>query len=301
MEDPLLFELAGTARRQPVTDPAPRPDEEARGLITSRAVRNAPDPPGGVVGNRRQLRWMLPLVIVSGAFVAFSLPPYLTFDPSRARLPGLREGFPLYYPLLVMHILFGSVALLAGCLQVWPWLRRHHPVVHRMSGRVYLFGGVLPAGIAVLGVAPLSSTGFVSQVGNTLLALLWLPITIAGYRRARQRRFAEHREWMIRSFALTTSIVMNRLWLVALLVVLSPQVDTRFGGDQDAMLIAAAGASVWLSWVVNLLVAEWWLQRGRAARGCHEEGCRPRETTTRGHPGGRVASGHVRTAGGRSP
>ena len=40
----------------------------------------------------------------------------------------------------------------------------------------------------------------------------------------RQRRFAEHREWMIRSFALTTS-------------------------------------------VVNLLIAEWWLQRGRAAGG----------------------------------
>ncbi|MGH3977844.1 MAG: hypothetical protein ACRDRZ_02400 [Pseudonocardiaceae bacterium] len=32
------------------------------------------------------------------------------------------------------------------------------------------------------------------------------------------------------------------------------------------MINAAAGASVWLSWVVNLLVAEWWLQRGRAAR-----------------------------------
>lgn len=116
----------------------------------------------------------------------------------------------------------------------------------------------------MLAVAPLSSTGFVSQIGNTMLALLWLPITIAGYRMARQRRFAEHREWMIRSFALTTSIVMNRLWLVLYLVVLSPRVDTTFGGDETAMIHAAAGASVWSSWVVNLLVAEWWLQRARS-------------------------------------
>ncbi len=101
---------------------------------------------------------------------------------------------------------------------------------------------MLPAGIAVLGVAPLSSTGFVSQVGNTMLALMWLPITIAGYRMARQRRFAEHREWMIRSFALTTSIVVNRLWLIVLIIVLSPQVDTTFGGDQEAMITAAASA-----------------------------------------------------------
>ncbi|MGH4009013.1 MAG: hypothetical protein ACRDTH_12810 [Pseudonocardiaceae bacterium] len=57
---------------------------------------------------------------------------------------------------------------------------------------------------------------------------------------------------------------MNRLWL--LLLVLWPQLDTTFGGDQTAMINTAAGASVWLSWMVNLLVAEWWLQRGRAAR-----------------------------------
>ena len=42
--------------------------------------------------------------------------------------------------------------------------------------------------------------------------------------------------------------------------------DTTYGGDQTAMITAAANATVWLSWVVNLLVAEWWLQRGRATR-----------------------------------
>ncbi|MGH4025578.1 MAG: DUF2306 domain-containing protein, partial [Pseudonocardiaceae bacterium] len=240
------------------------PDQPAAGPAKATAVAEPSGRPPRTTAPWRQLRWFVPLALVSVAFVAFSLPPYLTFDPSQSRLPGTRDGFPLYYPLLVTHIFFGSVALLAGCLQVWPWLRRHHPAVHRMSGRVYVFGGVLPAGVAVLGVAPLSSTGFVSQVGNTFLALLWLPITIAGYRMARQRRFAEHREWMIRSFALTTSIVVNRLWVILLVVVLSPQVGTTFGGAQDAMITAAANAGVWLSWVVNLLVAEWWLQRGRA-------------------------------------
>ncbi|HEX2299151.1 MAG TPA: DUF2306 domain-containing protein, partial [Pseudonocardiaceae bacterium] len=246
------------------TNPAAPAAQPAAGPATATVLGEPPGSPPRTGARRRQLRWFVPLAVVCVAFVAFSVPPYLTFDPSQSRLPGTRDGFPLYYPLLVTHIVFGSVALLAGCLQVWPWFRRHHPAAHRMIGRVYLFGGVLPAGIAVLGVAPLSSTGFVSQVGNTFLALLWLPTTIAGYRMARQRRFAEHREWMIRSFALTTSIVVNRVWVILLVVVLSPQVDTTFGGDQDAMITAAANASVWLSWVVNLLVAEWWLQRGRA-------------------------------------
>ncbi|MGH3907643.1 MAG: DUF2306 domain-containing protein [Pseudonocardiaceae bacterium] len=190
-------------------NPTTSPDEPT----VATAVNEPPGLPRGKSRSRRQLRWFVPLAVLLVAFVAFSLPPYLTFDPSQSRLPATRDGFPLYYPLLVTHIFFGSVALLAGSLQVWPWFRQRYPAAHRMSGRVYIFGGVLPAGIAVLGVAPLSSTGFVSQVGNTMLALLWLPITIAGYRMARQRRFAEHREWMIRSFALTTSIVVNRLWV----------------------------------------------------------------------------------------
>jgi hypothetical protein len=64
---------------------------------------------------------------------------------------------------------------------------------------------------------------------------------------------------MIRSFALTTSIVVNRFWGIALYFVLLPQLDTTFGGDETAMVMEAAEASVWLSWVVNLLIAEWWL------------------------------------------
>lgn len=210
--------------------------------------------------------WIAPLLLVVVAFLAFSVPPYLTFDPSQSRIPPFRDGFPLFYPLLVAHILFGTVAVLTACLQVWPWLRRRHPAVHRWAGRAYVFGGVLPAGVAVLGVAPYSSTGFVSQIGNTMLALLWLPITVAGYRMARQRRFAEHRKWMIRSFALTTSIVVNRVWLVVFLIILSPQLSTTFGGDEKAMTDAVAGASVWCSWVVNLLIAEWWLQHRNPIR-----------------------------------
>lgn len=254
-----------------MTNPTTLPEEPPPAPTTSVGAPPGQRPgPGRQNGqhrqdrHRRQLRWVLPLALVCVAFVAFSLPPYLTFDPSQSRLPGTRDGFPLFYPLLVTHIVFGSVALLAGCLQVWPWFRQRYPAAHRVTGRVYVFGGVLPAGIAVPGVAPLSSTGFVGAVGNTMLALLWLPITIAGYRMARQRRFAEHREWMIRSYALTTSIVVNRLWLIVLIIALSPRVDSSFGGDQAAMINAAAGASIWLSWVVNLLVAEWWLQRGRA-------------------------------------
>lgn len=125
-----------------MTDTTTPPVMNAAGSEPGAAAPGPGRPRGG--GRGRQLRWVLPLGLACVAFVAFALPPYLTFDPSRSRLPAFREGFPLYYPLLVTHIIFGSVALLAGCMQVWPWFRRRHPVAHRMIGRVYVFGGCCP-------------------------------------------------------------------------------------------------------------------------------------------------------------
>jgi hypothetical protein len=204
------------------------------------------------------------LLVVVALFLALELPAYVGFDPAASRVPA-RPDLPLHYPLLVAHILFGSVALVTACLQIWPWLRRAHPVVHRWSGRVYLFGGVLPGGLAVLAVAPVSSTGPISAAGNTALAVLWLATAVAGFRAARARRFADHRRWMLRSVALTFSIVVNRVWLVAYLLLFTP----FLGDDPAALTLAAAGASVWTSWVVNLLVVEWWVLRP-PRRGRHQ-------------------------------
>ena len=55
-----------------------------------------------------------------------------------------------------------------------------------------------------------------------MLGLLWLVTGLAGYRAARQRRFADHRRWMLRSVALTWSIVANRGWLVICLRLFAP-------------------------------------------------------------------------------
>ncbi|GLW12367.1 hypothetical protein Misp01_74950 [Microtetraspora sp. NBRC 13810] len=58
-----------------------------------------------------------------------------------------------------------------------------------------------------------------------MLALLWLGSTAAGYRMARRRRFAEHRRWMLRSFALTFSIITNRIWGMIVVLTLGPSLE----------------------------------------------------------------------------
>lgn len=203
--------------------------------------------------------WIAPLAIVTGLFLATSLPRYVGLDPAQSLVPTDRG--PAFYPALVTHIFTGSIMLSAAVLQLWPWLRAHHPRVHRWSGRVYV-ASAIPTAIAALVVAQFPSGGVAQQVANTMMGTLLLTFTLLGYRAVRQRRFADHREWMIRSTALAFSIVTNRFWSTFLIAVYVPGALTdpsiQFGSPE---IEGAAIASAWVSFVVNLLFAEWWIHR----------------------------------------
>jgi uncharacterized membrane protein YozB (DUF420 family) len=203
---------------------------------------------------------IVPLLLLVVAFIAFSVPPYLTLDPARSRVP-VGDAVRGYYPLLVAHVICGSIALLTACLQIWPWLRMRFPDVHRRTGRVYVFAGVLPAGAIGLVIGALTPFGPVLRASNVVLALVWLTVTITGYRAGRQYRVADHRRWMIRSVVLTLSIITNRVWAVVWVLALVPQLQTTFGGSEALMVQTIAGLSGWLGWVLPLLVTEWWLDR----------------------------------------
>ncbi|WP_433268028.1 DUF2306 domain-containing protein [Actinosynnema sp. CS-041913] len=212
-----------------------------------------------------QRPWVLPLGFLVVAFVSFSLPRYLTLDKAQSMVPQ-PGNHTWHYPILVGHVIFGSIAILTCVLQIWPWFRQKHPTWHRRVGRIYVFAGVLPAGVMAFAIGIVSPFGPMLQVGNVILSLLWLGTTIAGYRMARRKRYVDHRRWMIRSFALTLSIITNRIWGVVAAITLTPQLDTTFGGSEIALLYTQAGVSAWVGWVLPLLIAEWWLERGDARK-----------------------------------
>ncbi|MFD7308127.1 DUF2306 domain-containing protein [Promicromonospora sp. NPDC059942] len=202
----------------------------------------------------------LPAVVVL-AFLAFSLPRYLSLDPGQSLVPST---FPGHYVLLVSHIGFATVAMTTGLFQAWPWFRRKFRVAHRRLGRVYVFGGVLPASVLAGVIGAASPFGPMSAVSHVFLAVLWFSCTVAGIGAARRRRFDTHREWMVRSYVLTMSIITNRLWHFVWMPVLGPQVDTWFQGSEVAMLQTEMALTNWLGWTVPLVVAEALLIRRRA-------------------------------------
>lgn len=194
--------------------------------------------------------WVLPAWIGIGAFLVYAVPNYLTFDPNTAQIPFLRKDWPAHYIMVVGHVWFGTLTMVTMCIQIWPWVRRHYPALHRWSGRVYVFGGVLPTSLLAFGIVPFAA----GPPGNTIGGLLWLAATIAGWRAVRQRRFRDHRRWMIYSFALTLQIVWGRVLLLVLPLVPGYNFD-----DPHTQSITLEAIS-WLGFVINLLAAQFYLE-----------------------------------------
>ena len=153
--------------------------------------------------------------------------------------------------LLPAHAALGATALLLGFLQLIPRLRNGYPRFHRWVGRTYALSCLL-GGAAGLVLAFGASTGAVTTFGFGTLAVLWMGTTAMGWRMARAGRFADHRRWMIRSFAVTFAFVTFRLELQIGVVLLGLPFEVSY-----------QGAAV-LCWITNLLVAELILRRGQA-------------------------------------
>jgi len=192
--------------------------------------------------------WVVALIVIVVFNLLYALPRYLSLDPSRSRVP-LDPGFPQHFGVIVAHVVTGNVAMVTVFLQLMPWIRRSRPALHRATGMVYVFAGALPSALLALVLLPFSAAP-AGKVGLATMAVLWIATTLTGFRMALLHRYAEHRRWMTYSFALALGTSWGRVISIALL---------HIPGFHLGLLTLLDVAN-WLGWVVNLLIAQWWLE-----------------------------------------
>jgi uncharacterized membrane protein len=149
-------------------------------------------------------------------------------------------------PWLPIHAGFAATALLIGPLQFLPRLRMRFPKVHRNIGKTYVIA-CLAAAPAGLVLATGSDAGPIAQWGFGTLAVIWFAATAYAFWLATQGRIAEHRRWMIRSFAMTFAAVTLRLYLPI------PPMFLHMSFLEGYRIIS------WFCWTSNLAAAEIYL------------------------------------------
>ena len=129
-----------------------------------------------------------------------------------------------FYPVrmkLFFHATGGAIALTVGALQFSARLRQQRPAVHRLLGRTYLAGVLVAAPVAVY--LAFTHALAIMATGTSVQASLWVLTTLMAIRATRNKNFDVHKQWMMRSYAVTLLFVANRIILA--LPVLAPTSD----------------------------------------------------------------------------
>ena len=196
-----------------------------------------------------------------------ALAPYITFNSENFNNATARyvTESTLRYVGLFVHAFAGGIALLIGPFQFLDGFRKRRQNLHRWMGRIYLVS-ILIGGLSAFIIAPGMISGLVGEVGLLSLAVLWLWTGWNAYSSIRKGDVKSHREWMIRSFALTFAAATLRLWLGTLIATQLPFLQTKYAGDFDALFVEVYRVVMWLCWVPNIIIAEMIIQRRRSPK-----------------------------------
>ena len=158
--------------------------------------------------------------------------------------------------LVLTHILPAMLFMILGPWQFVRGLRARCPKVHRWSGRIFL------AASAVVGISGLKLAfgktigGIDEKAAVTLFGSFFLISLAKALLHAVRREFAQHREWMIRGYAIGLAVatirpIMGTFFAAALMSGHAPQPKEFFG------------IAFWIGFTLQTIAAEVWINYTR--------------------------------------
>lgn len=182
---------------------------------------------------------------LSYLLIAISL-QYIPFDTDVAFLRIKQDviDVPFYQLAFFTHVYTAVFVLPAGFTQFSSSIRKNFPRVHKYTGWVYAVVVIFLAGPAGFYMGLFANGGTASQIAFCLLAVLWIYFTGTAIAKVLRGDIKSHREFLIRSFALTLSALTLRAWKYLLVFLFQPR-------PMDVYEIVA-----WLGWIPNLIIAE---------------------------------------------
>ncbi|MGV3463763.1 MAG: DUF2306 domain-containing protein [Heyndrickxia sp.] len=196
---------------------------------------------------------ILPVIyVLAYLFTLYIVIQYIVFSPSQAGVVSSKLQDPTFpYAIWKLfffpHILLGSVALLIGAYQLMSKSRKNKKL-HRLLGRIYGFS-ILFNVLVVPYISMYATGGTPSTIAFLVLDIFWFLTTVVAIIYIRRKNVLKHREWMLRSYAITFVFVTFRMILLLIQFLTQASFNISFP------------LAVYLSIAINLLITQIYLSK----------------------------------------
>jgi uncharacterized membrane protein len=151
------------------------------------------------------------------------------------------------------HVFTAIFALLAGFTQFSKQILKKYPKVHCLVGRLYAYD-ILIVNFPVAMLMAVYANGLLpGKTAFVVLDCLWFWFTFRGVQEIKKRNIVAHKQFMLRSYALTFSAVTLRSWKIIISSIV--HIDPLHLYMIDA----------WMGFVPNLLFVEWLIRSRQKA------------------------------------
>ncbi|MFL5763360.1 MAG: DUF2306 domain-containing protein [Bacteroidia bacterium] len=196
--------------------------------------------------------FFLYILLCMGVFLmASTIIRYTAFSDHVAFLNEKQDyvGITHWKIAFYIHVFSSIFTLMAGFTQFSASLQKHYKKLHRFIGKLYIIDILVINFPAALIMAWYANGFLPSKIAFFILDGLWFWFTLKAFLEAKKGNIRLHKEYMIRSYALTLSAVGLRTWKLIL--------SNSFTIDPVVLYMIDA----WLGFVPNLLIAEYLIRR----------------------------------------
>jgi uncharacterized membrane protein YozB (DUF420 family) len=143
------------------------------------------------------------------------------------------------------------LVLLAGFTQFSTYVLKEHRMLHCIMGKIYVYDILLINFPAAMIMAVYANGLLPGKAAFVILDCLWFWFTYKAVIEIKRKNIKAHKQFMVRSYALTLSAVMLRLWriIISAFVAIDP--------------VHLYMIDAWMGFVPNLLFAEWLIRTNR--------------------------------------
>jgi uncharacterized membrane protein len=150
-----------------------------------------------------------------------------------------------HYRIAFFSHVYSSILVIAfGVSQFSRTIKNRFPTIHRLNGKAYILLILLVSGPSGLIMSYYANGGLLAQISFSILSILWIYFTLQAFLFVKKGNYRKHRDFMIRSYALTLSAISLRLFKFGIVYFFElPPMDTY-------KIVSILG------WTVNLAIAE---------------------------------------------